>query len=90
MKRLRKVAFTFLVMYALLTVAISLHSHPQGIDGVGLHCKLCQVSQICLEETGTSRITTVLPEAPFLESEEVLVSAVRLTESIPQRSPPLA
>ena len=90
MKRLRKVAFCLLVMYASLTLAISLHSHPLGTDGAGVQCKLCQVSQICLEEASTSRIIALLPEAPFLESEQVLVSAIRLTASVPQRSPPLA
>jgi len=90
MKRLRNVAFTFLVMYALLTVVIGLHYHPQGSDGTSLHCKLCQISQICLEEAGTSEITSVLPEAPFFNTEHVFVSAIRLPASVPQRSPPLA
>jgi len=90
MNRFRKVAFFLLVIYVSLTLAISLHYHPQGTDGTGVHCKLCQVSQICLEEAGTPPVTYVLLAAPFLETEQVTVFAVRLSATVPRRAPPIA
>ena len=90
MRRLRNIAFTLLVIYATLTVAVGLHYHSRGTDGAGVHCNLCQVSQICLEEAGTARVTAVLPQAPFLETEQAVVTGTKLAPTVPQRAPPIA
>jgi hypothetical protein len=90
MGNFRKLGAIILCAYAVFIVGGYLHSHPQETQQWSLHCKLCQISQTSLEQSGESQITPNLSHLGFCVTEVPSHSGTGWTIDCSGRSPPLA